>query len=156
MCIKLLPWLICSSSLGHDAPLFTLFRYPGNSLLSFTVTMETEVLEPGMCHHYDDCGTQTWQPSHDPSFIILFFSGSNVTELTLAYTDPTPLPLPDSSDWLQMDQSIIMFMINKTYFFTYPLIHLYHSISNALPIQFLKVLNPSSMTPLLLHFQLLA
>lgn len=72
----------------HPCPsLFALFCFPGNSLLSCTVPMETE--GPGICRSYNN-REETQKPSNFCSFIILFFSGSKVTQLTLAYTCPRP------------------------------------------------------------------
>lgn len=92
--------------------------------------------------------------SRDPSFILLV-SGSEVTELTLAYTWPHPThppthtythtnpPLPHSSDRMQtqMAQSNLIFMINKTFL----LITLSSILNTALHIRSLSGLKPLSM-----------
>lgn len=77
-------------------PLFTLCRFPGNPILA--VLLPWELKSPSQV-----CVVSTWmtlskEACRDPSFITLFFSGSKVTELTLAHTwlpiSPQSCPLP--------------------------------------------------------------
>lgn len=72
-------------------PLFTLCRFPGNPILAVLLPWELK-------SQSQVCVVSTWmtlskEACRDPSFITLFFSGSKVTELTLAYTW---LPIPPS------------------------------------------------------------
>lgn len=100
-------------------------------------------LKPGMCRLYDDSGTVT---RHGSTAVILhssflFFSGSKVTKLTLAYTwSPLPPSLPPSHphtharDRLQtqMARSILIFMINKTFYIS-PLTSVFNTAFHSLP-----------------------
>lgn len=104
-------------------PLFTLCRFPGNPILA--VLLPWELKSPSQV-----CVVSTWmmlskEACRDPSFITLFFSGSKVTELTLAYTW---LPIPPASHLppshlhssdrfqTQMARSNLIHMINETLF----------------------------------------
>lgn len=119
LCIKLSCWLICFST----SPFLTL-PFPWRAHLGCYVSTETKDLKPDMSlHAQEGRPVKTRRSSRDPSFVVLFPSGSKVTELTLSCTrqppppphQPSP-PLPHSSDRLQMQnaQSNLIVTINKT------------------------------------------
>lgn len=112
---------------NHPLPFFALFRFPDNSLLSCTVTMGTEVSEPGMCRlqcrwqnsKRDMAATQWAFIQH---FIFLWVKGNTAHTsiyMTPPPTPPSPSPVPSHtavSDCRRRRlNGVIIFMINKTF-----------------------------------------
>lgn len=84
--------LICFST---PPPSFLTLLFPWRSHLGCSVSTETRDLKPDMSRvHHEDRQVKRRRSSRDPSFVILFSSGSKVTEYTIIYYPPSPSTPP--------------------------------------------------------------